>query len=106
MSAVPGNAAPAGPAESPALAQGGMFAGASWLAASKAGSQVLSWAGTLYVASRLTPEDYGLSNLSTAFTEFAVILTNSGIGTTLIQRQGADERERADSLFTLSVFIG
>lgn len=93
------------PAESPAIQPQRVFAGASWLAASKAGSQAFSWLGTLYVASRLTPEDYGLSNLSTAFTEFAVILTNSGIGTTLIQRQD-DDRARADSLFTLTLGLG
>lgn len=98
-------AAQGNPAESPPLAQPRIFAGAGWLAASKAGSQAFSWIGTLYVASRLTPEDYGLSNLSTAFTEFAVILTNSGIGTTLIQRQD-DGRARADSLFTLTIGIG
>ena len=97
--------APGSPAESPPLPQSRIFAGASWLVASKIGSQVFSWVGTLYVASRLTPEDYGLSNLSTAFTEFAVILTNSGIGTTLIQRQDSD-RARADSLFTLSIGLG
>ena len=98
-----------GPAESAALPRGAtprVFAGASWLAASKAGSQIFSWLGTLYVATRLTPEDYGLSNLSTAFTEFAVILTNSGIGTTLIQRQDSADRARADSLFTLTVGLG
>lgn len=97
--------APGNPVESPPLAQTRVFAGASWLAASKVGSQAFSWLGTLYVASRLTPEDYGLSNLSTAFTEFAVILTNSGIGTTLIQRQDSN-RARADSLFTLSIGLG
>lgn len=98
-------AAPDNPAQNPPLAAVRVFAGASWLAASKVGSQAFSWVGTLYVASRLTPEDYGLSNLSTAFTEFAVILTNSGIGTTLIQRQDSD-RARADSLFTLSIGLG
>lgn len=99
-------AAPETPAAGRALPQEGrVFAGAGWLAASKAGSQVFSWVGTLYVASRLSPEDYGLSNLATAFTEFAVILTNTGIGTTLIQRQDKDH-VRADSLFTLTVGLG
>jgi PST family polysaccharide transporter len=102
-----GSPAAGAPGDGSAPAAGRNFAGASWLALSKAGSQAFSWVGTLYVASRLTPEDYGLSNLSTAFTEFAYILTNSGLGTTLIQRQdGPGDRSRSDSLFTLSLFIG
>ena len=60
------------------LAQPRVFAGAGWMALCKLGSQIFSWIGTFYVASRLSPTDYGLSNLSTAFTEFAVILTNLG----------------------------
>lgn len=82
-----------------------VFAGASWLVLSKGGSQIYSWIGTLYVASRLLPTDYGLSNLSTAFTEFAVILTNLGIGTTMVQRQEVD-RVKVDSLFTATVILG
>jgi teichuronic acid exporter len=82
-----------------------VFTGAGWLALSKLGSQIFSWAGTFYVATRLLPTDYGLSNLSTAFTEFAVILTNMGIGTTLIQRQEVD-KEKVDSLFTASLILG
>jgi O-antigen/teichoic acid export membrane protein len=101
MMAAPGTKAAVGGA----MPQGSLFAGAGWLAASKAGSQAFSWIGTLYVASRLSPEDYGLSNLSTAFTEFAVILTNTGIGTTLIQRQDRNH-VRADSLFTMTLGLG
>lgn len=82
-----------------------VFAGAGWLALSKLGSQIFSWAGTFYVATRLSPSDYGLSNLSTAFTEFAVILTNLGIGTTLVQRQETDT-EKADNLFTATLGLG
>jgi O-antigen/teichoic acid export membrane protein len=82
-----------------------VFYGAGWLALSKLGSQIFSWAGTFYVATRLSPTDYGLSNLSTAFTEFAVILTNLGIGTTLVQRQETDA-EKADNLFTATLGLG
>jgi teichuronic acid exporter len=82
-----------------------VFYGAGWLALSKLGSQIFSWAGTFYVATRLSPSDYGLSNLSTAFTEFAVILTNLGIGTTLVQRQETDA-EKADNLFTATIGLG
>jgi O-antigen/teichoic acid export membrane protein len=83
----------------------GVFAGAGWLASCKLGSQIFSWLGTFYVASRLLPSDYGLSNLSTAFTEFAVILTNLGIGTTLVQRQEVD-RDKVDTLFTATFLLG
>lgn len=87
------------------LAQAGVFAGAGWLALCKLGSQIFSWIGTFYVASHLLPSDYGLSNLSTAFTEFAVILTNLGIGTTMVQRQEVD-RDKVDNLFTATVGLG
>jgi teichuronic acid exporter len=83
----------------------GVFAGAGWLASCKFGSQIFSWIGTFYVATHLSPTDYGLSNLSTAFTEFAVILTNLGIGTTLVQRQERD-RDKEDTLFTATLFLG
>jgi teichuronic acid exporter len=99
-------------AESPREASAGMtaatpsvFTGAGWLALSKLGSQIFSWVGTFYVATRLLPTDYGLSNLSTAFTEFAVILTNLGIGTTMVQRQEVD-RDKVNSLFTATVILG
>jgi O-antigen/teichoic acid export membrane protein len=92
------SAAPAAPAQK-------IFAGAGWLALSKVGSQIFSWAGTFYVATHLSPSDYGLSNLSTAFTEFAVILTNLGIGTTLVQRQETDA-VKADNLFTATLGLG
>lgn len=92
-------------AEITRLAQPRVFAGAGWLALCKLGSQIFSWIGTFYVASRLSPTDYGLSNLSTAFTEFAVILTNLGIGTTLVQRKEVDS-ERADTLFAATVVMG
>ncbi|MDB5047982.1 MAG: hypothetical protein JWO30_1053 [Fibrobacteres bacterium] len=87
------------------LASPSVFVGAGWLAACKLGSQAFSWIGTFYVASHLLPSDYGLSNLSTAFTEFAVILTNLGIGTTLVQRQEVD-KDKADALFTATVGLG
>lgn len=87
------------------LASPSVFVGAGWLAACKLGSQAFSWVGTFYVASHLLPSDYGLSNLSTAFTEFAVILTNLGIGTTLVQRQEVD-KDKADALFTATVGLG
>jgi teichuronic acid exporter len=87
------------------IAAPSVFAGAGWLAVCKLGSQIFSWIGTFYVASHLLPSDYGLSNLSTAFTEFAVILTNLGIGTTLVQRQEVD-RDKADALFTATVGLG
>jgi O-antigen/teichoic acid export membrane protein len=83
----------------------GVFAGAGWMALCKLGSQIYSWIGTFYVASHLLPSDYGLSNLSTAFTEFAVILTNLGIGTTLVQRQEVDT-EKEHNLFTATLGLG
>src|SRR3954470_19082615 len=82
-----------------------VFVGAGWLAMCKAGSQLFSWIGTLYVASKLLPTDYGLSNMSTAFTEFAVILTNLGIGTTLVQKQEVD-RDKVNTLFTATLILG
>ncbi len=82
-----------------------LFAGAGWLALCKTFSQAFSWVGTFYVASQLVPSDYGLSSMATAFTEFAILLGNLGIGTTLIQRQHVD-KEKADNLFTLTLILG
>ncbi len=82
-----------------------LFAGASWLAICKVVSQAFSWVGTFYVASQLVPSDYGLSSMATAFTEFAIMLGNLGIGTTLIQRPHVD-KAKADNLFTTTLILG
>ena|GEM_PF-3761809 len=94
---------PAGPP--PHSAPGGIFRGASWLAGSRLVSQIYSWVGTIYVASMLLPKDYGLSALATAFTEFAFVLGNMGIGATLIQRQETDKR-KIDNLFAATAILG
>lgn len=95
---------PAAESRPPAPAQS-LFRGASWLAGSRVASQVYSWAGTVYVASLLLPADYGLYTLATAFTEFAFVLGNMGIGATLIQRQETDKK-KIDNLFTATVILG
>ena len=82
-----------------------LFTGASWLAASRLVSQIYSWIGTFYVASMLLPKDFGMATLATAFTEFAFVLSNMGIGATLIQRQETDKR-KIDNLFTATLILG
>ena len=46
-----------------------------------------------------------LYTLATAFTEFAFVLGNMGIGATLIQRQETDKK-KIDNLFTATIILG
>jgi len=56
-----------------------------WLA------QVLSWSATIVIARKLSPEDYGIVGSATVFMGLLVVLTDGGIGRSLVVRRERDD---------------
>ena len=78
----------------PAHAQldGALVRGLAWTAGMKWGAQIFSWASTLIVARLLNPDDYGLVGMATVYLGFANLISEFGVGTTVITlRDLADE---------------
>ena len=81
-----------------------MYKGASWLALFKLVSQVLSWMITILVARILSPGDYGLMEMSTILTGYAMIFSELGLGSAIIQRQGITSREMSSIFWFMLAF--
>ena len=64
-----------------------------WLAWSRVGVQLLSFATTVLVARILVPADYGVMALASVFTGMAVMLADMGLGTAIIQFRDLNRRE-------------
>lgn len=60
--------------------------GVAWTALVKWGGQVLSWGSVVVLARLLTPADYGLVGLAGLYLGFMGILTEGGLGTSIIAR--------------------
>lgn len=80
------------------------FKGASWLALFKLITQIFSWASTVIIARILTPADYGLMELATIVTGYAVFFYELGIGAAIIQKQEIIQRDLT-SVFWFSLFV-
>jgi len=70
----------------------------TWLALFKFLSQVLSWCVTILVARILVPEDYGLMEMATVITGYAVIFSELGLGAAIIQKP-RQTKEELSSVF-------
>jgi PST family polysaccharide transporter len=55
-----------------------------WTGVAKGGSQLISWVATFVVARLLTPEDYGLVGMAGVFLGIVTILSEFGLGVTII----------------------
>ncbi|WP_159931247.1 lipopolysaccharide biosynthesis protein [Oceanicoccus sp. KOV_DT_Chl] len=77
----------------------------SWFALFKALSQAVSWAVTIAVARILLPADYALAAMATMITGYAEMLSEMGIGASIIQRDEPTERDLS-SVFWLSLGVG
>lgn len=77
----------------------------SWFALFKGASQVVSWFVTVIVARMLAPSDYALSAMATLITGYAELLSEMGIGASIVQRKEATESQLA-SVFWLSFGVG
>lgn len=67
-----------------------VFSGFRWTASARLASQVVSWAITLLVVRILTPADYGLLAMATAFLFFLQTFSELGLGSALVQKAELD----------------
>jgi O-antigen/teichoic acid export membrane protein len=76
-----------------------------WTGAAKAVSQLLSWMSAFIVARLLTPEDYGLVGMATIFLGVVMLVSESGIGITIVTLRNLG-REQVAQLNTVAVLLG
>lgn len=69
--------------------------GLAWTSTAKWGSQLLSWASTLIVARLLTPEDYGLVGMASVFLGLVNLLSEFGLGATVMALRDLSEEQVA-----------
>jgi teichuronic acid exporter len=62
--------------------------GLKWAVIGRVSTQVATWAVTLYVVRILQPEDYGLMALATIFSALFTLVSEIGVGASLVQAQG------------------
>jgi O-antigen/teichoic acid export membrane protein len=76
-----------------------------WTGIAKGGSQLLSWLVTFVVARLLTPEDYGILGLATVFLGIVTLLSEFGIGITIVTLRDLD-RDQIAQINTVAVLLG
>lgn len=69
--------------------------GLAWTSAAKWGTQLLSWASTLIVARLLTPEDYGLVGMASIYLGLVTLLSEFGLGATVMALRDLTEEQVA-----------
>ncbi len=74
---------------------GTLVRGLAWTAGMKWGSQIFAWASTLIVARLLNPEDYGLVGMATVYLGFANLISEFGVGTTVITLRDLSDEDVA-----------
>lgn len=77
----------------------------SWFVLLRGISQLISWVVTVIVARLLSPTDYALSAMATLITGYAELLSEMGIGASVIQKKDPTESELS-SVFWFSLGIG
>jgi O-antigen/teichoic acid export membrane protein len=70
---------------------GSLVHGLAWTAGVKWAAQGLSWFSTLLVARLLSPDDYGLVGMATVYLGMVTLLTEFGVGTTIVTLRELDE---------------
>lgn len=78
--------------------------GAKWLGSLKLASQVVSWAMTIIIARILFPEDYALSALATMIAGYAEIISELGLGASIVQRSSYRKNELS-SVFWFALIV-
>ncbi|MFI4942654.1 MAG: oligosaccharide flippase family protein, partial [Burkholderiales bacterium] len=76
-----------------------------WTGVAKGSSQLISWLATFLVARLLTPEDYGLVGMATVFLGVVTIVSEFGLGITIVTLRDLSERQIAQ-LNTVALALG
>ena len=77
----------------------------AWNATARWTSQILSWVSTIVVARRLTPADYGLVGMAGLYLNLALLISQAGIGDTIIALRDLTRRQIAE-LNTVAILLG
>lgn len=79
--------------------------GVAWTGAVKWVTQLLTWASTIIVARLLSPADYGLVGLATMYLGIVTMLSEFGIGTTIVALRDLTRDQHAQ-INTMSLMFG
>ncbi len=79
--------------------------GVAWTGAAKWSIQLFTWAMTLVVARLLTPGDYGIMAMAAVYTGLLELMTEFGIGSSIVMLSGLSENQIAQ-INTLSILLG
>ena len=79
--------------------------GVAWIGGVKWITQILAWIATIVVARILTPADYGLVGYATVFLGIVTLLSEFGIGTTIVAMRKLTDLHVAQ-INTLAVLFG
>jgi O-antigen/teichoic acid export membrane protein len=82
-----------------------LMRGLAWTGSVKLVHQGVAWASTLIVARLLTPRDYGLVGMGTLYMGLVTLLSEFGIGTSIVTLRHLT-REQIAQINTLSVMFG
>jgi O-antigen/teichoic acid export membrane protein len=82
-----------------------MAKGAAWMVAFKMTERSIGLVSTVVLARLLTPDDFGLVAIATAFLGLLLLLTSFSFDVALIQKQDAD-RHLYDTAWTFNVIFG
>lgn len=82
-----------------------IFTNFIWKFAERCGSQVISFIVSIILARLLMPSDYGMVALVMVFLTILQVFADSGFGSALIQKKGADDLDFS-SVFYVNVTIG
>src|SRR5581483_7506017 len=94
---------PAAPAHT--QLDGTLVRGLAWTAGMKWGAQIFSWASTLIVARLLNPQDYGVVGMAAVYLGFANLISEFGVGTTVITLRELGDQDIAQ-LNGFAVLLG
>ncbi|MEP7383240.1 MAG: oligosaccharide flippase family protein [Gemmatimonadota bacterium] len=79
--------------------------GVAWMGSVRWLTQLLTWASTLIVVRLLTPADYGLVGLASMYLGIVTMLSEFGIGTTIVAMRGLSTDDHAQ-INSLSMLFG
>src|SRR5215471_2234664 len=93
------------PLEPSRTLDGKLIHGLAWTGGVKWSTQIVAWAATLFVARVLSPDDYGLVGMATVYLGLITMLSEFGIGTTVLTLRDLTSGEIAQ-LNGFSVLLG
>lgn len=79
--------------------------GVAWTATARSATQGITWASLFIVARLLSPADYGLVGMASVVLNFAQLLAEFGVGTTIIALRDLTENQLRE-INTLAILLG